>query len=358
MKKAKIYLSDEGFGHIVRQQAIIEQLIIHSNNSIEFTVQTHNHIEAARRIMSNVNFIDRYNNISWQKHSNGSPNMHEIKKHFNLYELKSDKFIENESKINFDFIISDFVYESFQIAELNNIPSFGVAHFTWDWFFSKLYPPAVNSKTLSRFFNQSKLAKVVYFPYFTPKEILNYYKNAVEVPLIVRSKYIKKNVDNNGYFNILIMDSGAGVLKESIKIALSGIGDLDDIQFHITENFNSSAKNINIIPKGDLLVDYIHGMDLVIGRAGFNTISECIAFRTPMLLLGEAMNPEIKENILNLKNAGLASFISLSDFKSGLKNFLTSFMKNEYDLIKNNMKNHEIEINGAEIIAKDILNHL
>ena len=110
MKKAKIYLSDEGFGHIVRQQAIIEQLIIHSNNSIEFTVQTHNHIEAARRIMSNVNFIDRYNNISWQKHSNGSPNMHEIKKHFNLYELKSDKFIENESKINFDFIISDFEY--------------------------------------------------------------------------------------------------------------------------------------------------------------------------------------------------------------------------------------------------------
>lgn len=358
MKKAKIYLSDEGYGHIVRQQAIIEELIIHSNNNINFKVQTHTHIDAAKRIITNASFIDKYNNISWYKHSNGSPDIDKIKLHFNSYEKISKKYIQQESNVDADFIISDFVYESFAIAELNKIPSFGVAHFTWDWFFSKLYPPPLNSKTLSRFFNHGKKANAIYFPLFTPQEILNYYKNAIQVPLILRKNYVKRKVNNNGKFNVLIMDSGAGVLKESIKRALMDVGQLDDIQFHVNQNVASNSSNVYYLPKEDLLVDYIHGMDLVIGRAGFNTISECIAFRTPMLLLGEAMNPEINENILNLKNAGLASFMSLSEFRSGLKSFLKSFLKNEYNSIKNNMKNHEIQINGAEVIAKDILKYL
>ena len=358
MTKAKIYLSDEGYGHIVRQQAIIEQLMYQSNNSIAISVQTHKHIDAARRIMSANNFIDKYNNISWFKHSNGSPDINKISNHFNNYEEKAINYVQDESNLNADFIISDFVYEAFEISNIKKIPSFGVAHFTWDWFFSKLYPPPLTSKTLNRFFDQSKKAKAIYFPLFTPQEILNHYKNAIEVPLIVRSKNVNKKLQNNGKFNILIMDSGSGVLKESIEIALKDIDQLSDVQFHVGSNFNSSSVNLNIIPKEDLLVDYIHGMDLVIGRAGFNTISECIAFRTPMLLLGEAMNPEMNENIINLKNSGLGSFMSLKDFQSGLKNFLISFLKNEYGFIKTNMQNHDIQINGAEVIAKDILKYL
>tara|TARA_B110001452_G_scaffold114479_1_gene94966 strand:- start:674 stop:1777 length:1104 start_codon:yes stop_codon:yes gene_type:complete len=358
MRKAKIYLSDEGYGHIVRQQAIIEQLQFQSNNNIDFTLQTHKHIDAAKRIINNVNFIDKYNNISWFKHPNGSPDIDKIKDYFSSYQKKSINYINQELTLDVDFIISDFVYESFEIAKLNNIPSFGVAHFTWDWFFSKLYPPPISSKILSRFFSQSKDAKAIYFPFFTPQEILNYYKNAVEVPLIVRSNSLKKNVNSNGKFNVLIMDSGSGVLKESIESALRNISELDDIQFFVSRYSNSYLSNLTIISEDDLLVDYIGEMDLVIGRAGFNTISECIALRTPMLLLGEAMNPEINENIVNLKKAGLASFMSLSDFKSGLKVFLASFLKNEYKVLKHNMENHDIKINGAEIIAKDILKYL
>ena len=98
------------------------------------------------------------------------------------------------------------------------------------------------------------------------------------------------------------------------------------------------------------MINYIGGVDLVISRVGFNTISECIALRTPMLLIGEAMNPEIQENIINLKYHGLASFISLNTFSQDLNNFLPTFIKNEYKAVKESMQNHSFEINGVEII--------
>jgi hypothetical protein len=77
-----------------------------------------------------------------------------------------------------------------------------------------------------------------------------------------------------------------------------------------------------------------------------------------MLLIGEAMNPEINENIINLKNQGLASFISLTEFRTDLHNFLPIFLKNEFQTLKSNMEQHELPLNGAEVIAKDILNYI
>ena len=134
--------------------------------------------------------------------------------------------------------------------------------------------------------------------------------------------------------------------------------DLDDIQFFLPDNYNTKSENISYIPKNQLMMDYIESMDLVISRAGFNTISECIACRTPMLLIGEAMNPEINENIINLKNQGLASFVSLSEFRNDLHKFLPVFIKNEFQTLKYNMKQHELPLDGADVIAKDILNYI
>ena len=41
MLKCKVYLSDEGFGHLVRQEAIIKSML-RLNNKIHFTIQTKN----------------------------------------------------------------------------------------------------------------------------------------------------------------------------------------------------------------------------------------------------------------------------------------------------------------------------
>ncbi len=357
--KSKIYLSDEGYGHIVRQKAISDSISLLLDNEISFTVQTHNFIKVARSIFETSKFIDKYNNISWSKLNDGSPDLIKIKNYYKNYDLISNQYIQNEESIkNYDFLISDFVYEAFELGLQNKIPTFGVAHFTWDWFFSKLYPPAINNNLIDYFFKMSQKATKIYFPPFTPREILNHYKNSVNVPLIVRKRGLKKPIINNDNFKILIIDSGSGILKSYIQKALETVNQFDDITFYVPDLYDIDFDNIVKISFDQLLMDYIDSVDLVISRAGFNTISECIACRTPMLLIGESMNPEINENIINLKLSGLASFISLDNFKDSLRKFLPNFIKNEYKTLKYNMGNHEMKTNGAEVIANDILNYI
>ena len=355
-RKAKIYLSDEGFGHIVRQDAIAKELL-KLIPALELTIQTEKHLEVAQSIFGKATYISKHNNIVWNKKSNGSPDVTLISEFFGDYEARSDEYILEElGKLEYDFLLSDFVYEPFELGFQKAVPTFGVAHFTWDWFFSKLYPPPLKSDLIKRFFDAAEKANTLYFPPLTPVEITNHYKNSKIVPFIVRKNIDHKVLETrNNQFKVLIIDSGAGVLRNSIEKSIQELSVLDDIHFFLVEGFDYQSDNITYLSKSDLLVDFIGGMDLVIGRAGFNTISECIALRTPMLLLGEAMNPEMSENILELKKLGLGSFMSLKKFETALSTFLPKFITSEYKTIKENMESHNFESNGAEVIARDIL---
>lgn len=357
--KSKIYLSDEGYGHIVRQRAVIEELKTLAPG-IDLTLQTGVHMDAARRSIPGLQYTEKFNNIVWHKLANGSPDVDSIRKQYSTYVPDSESFVrrELEEKESMDFLISDFVYEAFEIAEKKGIPSFGVAHFTWDWFFSKLYPP-IGSDIIYHMIRMAEKATRLYFPPFTPTEITDYYHKKVKhVPLIIRSEIDHKVSEQRDTFRVLIMDSGAGVLASSIERALQGMRQMNDVTFFVSDKFTSDLPNIVRIPESDLMIDYIADMDLVIGRAGFNTISECIGLRTPMLLIGEAMNPEMNENILALKKQHLGSFVSLDTFENDLQKFLPAFLNHEYKFICQQMKDHEMETNGAEVIARDILEHL
>lgn len=358
-KKVKIYLSDEGFGHIVRQNAIHSELK-KMMPDLQTTIQTEKHLEVAKRIFGKAEYISKHGNIIWIKKENGSPDISKIQSFYEDYESRWDEYLlSEENNLNHDFVLSDFVYEPFDLANNKNIPIFGVAHFTWDWFFSKLYPPPLKSSLIKRFSDSANKADVLYFPPLTPVEIIQHYKNSKEVPFIVRKNINHKKVKPVKHrFKVLIIDSGAGVLRNSISNSIEQLTALDDIQFYLVEGYKQKADNITYVRTGELLVDYIGDMDLVIGRAGFNTVSECIAIRTPMLLLGEAMNPEISENIIELKKLGLGSFMSLKEFENSLATYLPRFISSEYKILKENIQNHDLPTNGAEVIAQDIANRL
>lgn len=355
----KVYLSDEGFGHIVRQRAIAE-VLRESIPELELTLQTKTHIDTAGNYFPGASLISRFNNIQWDKQSNGSPDLAKIAYRYENYIAESNRFIEQEcGEFHYDAILSDFVYEAFAVGQRMGKKSFGVSHFTWDWFFSKLYPPPVHTDVIRHFMRMAEMSSRLYFPPFTPEEIIHHYRGkALEVPLILHGKIDHKEVEEGGKFKVLIMDSGAGVLSDSIRKALLNVAHLNEYLFFVSSKFDTEQSNVRFINQNDLMVDYVAGMDLVIGRAGFNTISECIGLRTPMLLIGEAMNPEMNENILMLKKQHLGSFISMQTFEAGLGLYLPAFLKHEYNMIKHMMNDHQIATNGAEIIKNDMLNHL
>ena len=79
--RTKLYITDEGFGPLVRQSAIIEEFEA-MDPTCEFVLQTHRHLAAAKRIIPHVSFIDRYNNITWEKLPSGSPDLQAIRTSF------------------------------------------------------------------------------------------------------------------------------------------------------------------------------------------------------------------------------------------------------------------------------------
>jgi hypothetical protein len=356
--KSKVYLSDEGYGHIVRQRAIMTELL-KQEPSIDFTLQTHKFIDFASKNTPAEHFIDRYNNISWHKQDDSSPDTIKIEDHNTSYFKQIEHYVTTEEKeFNFQFLITDFVYEAFNLAEKFEVPCFGVAHFTWDWFFSKIYPRVINDQLFNYFTSAAKKARKLYFPPFTPSEILDFYSaNAVSVPFIIRQDVQHKVWPKTDRLKVLIMDSGAGLMASNIQNAFSQF-ESSEWLFGVQDKLGLAGDQIFNIDRNHLLVDYVKGADLIIGRPGFNTISECIAYRKPMLLISESMNPEMDFNIAELKKMRLGAFMAMQDFNSNFVMVLKRFLNYEFKMIDSIMKEHEYEVNGANTIAADILNTL
>ena len=356
--KAKVYLSDEGYGHIVRQRAVMTE-IQRLNSEHQYVLQTHKHIDFARYNTPASAFIDRYNNISWHKNDDSSPDIGRIRRHFDVYlnHIEQYQKIERDS-FDYDYVLSDFVYEAFNLAKEQNVPSFGVSHFTWDWFFNKIYPRVISDKLFRYFTEAANNATKLYFPPLTPSEILNHYANkSIQVPLIVKQDVSHKLWPKTTRCKVLVMDSGAGLMGGNIQKALAD-NDLKEWCYGVQASLGLRGEQFFNIPDDHLLIDYVRDADIVVGRAGFNTLSECIAYRKPMLLISESLNPEMDFNIAELKKLRLGAFTSLEDFCNRFNLVLDSFLKYEYKMIDKAMQEHSFQTNGAQVIAEDVLNSL
>jgi hypothetical protein len=359
--KCRVFLTDEGYGPLVRFAAILLRLR-EVLPELEVEIQTCNHVEALPGIVAGVTARKRHNMICWHKRSDGSPDLDAIRQYYASYEVKSRDFVSShvESDDKPDFIISDFVYEAFEIAHLQGIPSFGIAHFTWDWFFSKLYPNPIPYSLRDRWKMQADLATRIFFPAFTPPEIPPCHHNCTSVSLVVRPVEPCRPLDYQGRSKkILVVDSGSMVLHQQLRAALSRLRPLHGWTVIVREDLvTGTPDGVQLVPLDQMFIELIPHVDLVIGRAGFNTISECLASRVPMLLLGEALNPEMAENILAMKSKNLASFVDMGTLVDDFTGTVERFLLGEYAAIRSAVEQHSIKHHGAGEIASMIARHV
>ena len=91
--KAAIFISDEGFGHVVRQRCIIEELLKKFKKNIQITVVTSKNILLLNEYFGNsVNYINYNNGIESIKNSKGELNVNATKRVF-------DRWLKNHKKI-------------------------------------------------------------------------------------------------------------------------------------------------------------------------------------------------------------------------------------------------------------------
>ena len=364
--KAAIFISDVGYGHMVRQREVIKRLL-KNFNQIEITVINFDHIEILKETFGKkINYKKRYNNITLYKDQNSFFDLEKSQKSINKWPKSfpnTKKFIKKNFS-NFSFFISDYVPEVFKIATELKIPAFGVCHYTWGWYFSKIKNsnPAI-IKLLKKY--ESSATKT-YFPPFTPSKILLDYKkkNYKNVGFIIKkTNTTKKNTKKTKF---LLMDNGTKTLSKLISKIIPLISNNKRFIFYIGINsLNSKSKKIiteskNLYPVNGLKGIYscIKKVDHVIVRGGFNSITECIVFKKPSIFMNEKFNPEVEANIKIISRKKLGAIIKLEDWGSGFIKKIDKFLKNDLMIIEQKLSKLTLNCNGAKEIVIDIKREL
>ncbi len=360
-----IFISDVGFGHMVRQRQIIRELFkIYKNISI--TIFHERNLKELKKTFGNkISYIKNFNNISLAKKKDGSLDIKKQKKICKNWEKKILITLNKNSNIlkKFDFFISDLVPEISYYAFKNQKPCFSICHYTWDWFFRKIYKKNTKSIKLMKQFNN--LSTQIYFPPLTPKKILKDTRKYKKVNFITDVNYKKKKF-NKKKLKILIMDNGTEVLASKISKILPFLVNYEKYKFFISmKNVKKNlkmkiqkSKNIKLINSNlKHTYNFIKKTDIVVARAGYNTITECIILKRPTIFAHEKNNPEVSENIKNIKKIKLFTTIldnewTVEKFFQKLENFILA-LKTKDDYFNNVNKQKNLN-NGAKNIVRDM----
>jgi len=357
-----IFISDEGFGHMVRQKAIISELI-KKYPQIKITVFTSKNIFYLKEKFENkIKYLNISPNLRTVKKKDGSLDINKTKQIFYKWENNVFKWKRKVKKyfIKFDFIISDCVPEAFDLSNEFKIPSFGVCHFTWDWFFKNVCK--VETKYLLNIEKSFNKCDYFFFPPFTPDDILKKYKSKIYNINFIVNDFAKKSKKNK-FKKCLIMDNGTRSLSSLINKTVPYLKNITNNEFYVCiDNLSQKFKNKillseNVIPVSGLqnMHETLAKTDIVIARGGFNTISECLVLKKPALFFNEKNNPEVRENLkLMINRHKLASLINSNDWGKNFSKKLYLFIKKDSKKIYKKLLYNKFKYNGANQVVKNI----
>jgi len=355
VSRIKVYLSDEGFGHVMRQRAILMELG-RLRPDLDLVVQTRQQLAYAREVLpAGIRFVEKFNNVITAKSESGSLDVPRTHRLMAGYPEQAEQFVQDELRdADYEFIISDLVPEAFAVARSAGVPNCGVCHFTWDWFFATIFTPEDPIvRAMARYLDQ---ADVVYLPPLTPDGVLQRYAGkAVEIPFIA-SYDEREHHAHGGRRKVMILDSGTAALARVIRAVLPSLPAMDDMHFYVPAQFVIDAPNVTVIEDLNRIPNVLPDMDLVVSRAGFNTISQCMVHRVPMVLVNEDGNPEIHENLNKVSALGLCVPLTIADYQRRLDDVLRHVFAREYGRILANIR--QFKADGAERVARDILKRL
>ena len=313
--KIAFFISDEGYGHAMRQKNIILELLEHSP-SIEITVFTKEKIDILQNyFLDRINYVHLFNNILISRNDNGVINLIETKSNFAEWKDSNNNWLQKVIGVfdpDTDIIISDSVPQSSLIAKRFDIKIIYIHHFSWDWFYLTAFGRDKVYLELNKFYSENYMH---IFPPLTPKENIAMHPNHISIDFIVnRSLITKSHIKNNNLssrkFKLLIMNSGTKSLTNSINELILSIPNNEIWNIFLRDqNLTRSSRkkilssnNIKLIEGLQNIHDSIANSDLIVARGGYNLISEVLALGKLALIVDEEKNPEIESNLELIKN--------------------------------------------------------
>ena len=174
-KNVSIFISDEGYGHTIRQRTIIKELLKRKKFG-KITIFHEKNLKLLKETFNKkIYYYKIFNNLKTIKKKSGHLDVNKTIKIFEKWEKKHHIWMKKIIKKlkDTDIIISDFVPEAFELGRILKINSYGVCHYTWDWFYTKILK---RNKT-NNLTSYARLANKIFFPPITEGQILKKYKD-------------------------------------------------------------------------------------------------------------------------------------------------------------------------------------
>lgn len=309
-KKIVIFVSDEGFGHKVRQSCVANELI---QKGAEVIFQTGKLGFVKDLLDVNVKVKPIFNLLRLKKDQFGL-NINRTSKFLKGYIRKSkrwiDRMVKSKHVIKADVLVTDIVEEVGVVAKRLNKPVFAISHFTWHWFFEKLGP---EFKVISAYLKNCFEVDCFLYPPFSKQP--ETFPNPHPINIIARTprpRHMVRNelgIQNND--RVILIGDGernvwSGLLPNLSKLKKSKM-------VYITNRNNIGPPFIQIRNKSRFH-DYINAADLVITKGGYSTLSECLAYGTKIMIVKERNHPETQENARLLRESNRAFVCNFEEF--------------------------------------------
>lgn len=347
------YISGHGFGHAARQQAIIKLLC-------EAGLEVHVKTPTTRKFFDfpNVTYHDHRYDIGLIQPDSLTVDVDATFRWYRDFLKKQPDLVAEEVKFVHDhkvrLIVSDMPAIAFEVAHTANIPSVACTHFTWDWVYGQYlddypqYADVVNNLTAS--YNKATLALQMPFAHE-----FDMFQHVEEIPMVINMptvsrKDIRKQFEVPDGYKVCLLSMGGMSWGDNDVSALSNVEGW--IVWVMADAWDKvrDLPHVRLVPDG--YPDYqnlIASADVLVGKAGWSTVAEVIAHRTPMLYTlreGYSENVLLEDALIQYANC---SYVAKSAFQSG------AWISYLDELVSRDFRWKDIPTNGAEVATQRLM---
>ena len=359
MKNIAYYITTHGLGHATRSIAIIRELLNDPKLKIFVCSKLPQHYLDGCFKSKNIKFHEAETlfGVLYKEL------LHvDIEKSIAIFINgieKQKKYIEKETefckKNNIDLLISDICPFPFDVADKLNIPSIAISNFNWYSVFKHIISEKKalnvdkNLEIIRESYEKANLLLELPFSFD-----MNYFKKRLKVSLVVR-KLTRKRPEIRALFNLkeddLLIFYGltdflftTDELIKKLDILNSNHNELKIIFSIFLKKHIPQRAYFRFIPEDDQeSQDILAASDLVIGKVGYGTVSECVAYERPFIY---TTRKDFLEDIGLAKGIEMFGKGKYYPPKALLNGNFENLVDLTYELNKKPVKN-KIETNGA-----------
>jgi L-arabinokinase len=343
-RKVAYYITGHGFGHATRSIELVKGLLAIGNEvSIVSSLTPHFFLNELSSVPNADKLTVRQSTLDTGGIQIDAIRLDPLKSviayteqiHAHRSELLQQE-VEFVQSQGINLILIDATPLASAIAKAANILSIYVTNFTWDFVFVEMLQMVFNNHLaelseieilqFQEMITQcqqdvGQCTAVIHYPGQAPMNSLISSTCIFNGPLICRpilQSTLRSTLGISSETKLLLLGFGGHTAEWQLKDEYLPIGWECLVLRANPSDIPSSSSRWHILSSDVYVPDYIHAVDVVLGKIGYGFVSECLSAGTPLIYVPRIHWPEeiFLENILNEYHAGIK--MNLEEFQNGL----------------------------------------